>query len=135
MREIVFRGKTCDGSEWLAGYLVREYVQDYHDYDFKIVDADTGVRRPVNPDTVGQFTGMVDANDLMIYEGDILRITRFDDPYIGVVSFRDSCFISESYSSNTLMMVERVPLDHYDSSELTIVGTVHDNREMLGGLV
>lgn len=129
MREIVFRGKKVKDGEWTSGSLWMNIGKPH------IISSGNTVGYEVDLDTVGQFTGMVDANDLMIYEGDILHITHFGEPCIGVVSFRLSCFISETYSSNTQMMVECVPLDHYDSSELTIVGTVHDNREMLGGLV
>lgn len=129
MREIVFRGKKVKDGEWTSGSLWMNIGKPH------IISSGNTVGYEVDINTVGQFTGMVDANDLMIYEGDILHIARFNEPYIGVVSFSGSCFISESYSSLTLMMEERVPLDHYDSSELTIVGTVRDNPEMLGGLV
>ncbi len=71
MREIKFRGRTFDGL-WVYGNLSVSPNED-DAYIVDPLDKDGGVY-PVDIDTVGQLTGVLDKTQDEIYQGDIVLI-------------------------------------------------------------
>lgn len=126
VRTIIFRGKRIDNGEWVYGDLQHDYngeprcISDY-----------CGAN-PVDPSTVGQYTGLKDKNGKRIFEGDILG-TRYyylspDNVAVEVVKwFCNSWVIQEGDRPPT--MLEEDEIMPYSE----VIGNVHDNKELWGG--
>ena len=87
MRNILFRGKKQNG-EWLQGDLV-------HYGDKILIFSENAQNSPdyyeVDPETVGQFTGLTNKSGVKIFEGDIITVkskivkqVRINDTFLSV---------------------------------------------------
>lgn len=131
MREILFRGKRTDNGEWVEGYY---YKAKYCRTDDKLCDYIT-IPHPkeynepsshyiVNPETVGQYTGLRDKDGTKIFEGDIVLLKGYEEPY--QVVFDESCFLV--YSDSV-----RYAMDNFYDYEIEVIGNIYDNPELSGG--
>jgi uncharacterized phage protein (TIGR01671 family) len=83
--------------------------------------------------TEGQFTGMFDKNNNLIYEGDILRrINEYDDGcgydvHLGVVTWDDCHYYSRSIKNELSRSLGNKP----ETCTYEIIGNIHENPELL----
>ena len=143
MRTIKFRGKCVPDSkyagEWVTGGLsqMSEGVTP-HDEDL-IVRFICGIctrSYHVIPDTVGQFTGLLDKDGCEIYEGDIVQ-TQFNKEPFGLVAWHPDgyFFIDTAFGTRESWCTSGfTPLGEFmrhlvsgQPIQLSIVGNVHDN--------
>jgi uncharacterized phage protein (TIGR01671 family) len=129
MREYLFRGKGIDNGEWVYGDL---WCNPYGKRKVCIVspinDQGTTGGNAVNPETVGQYTGMLDKNGTKIFEGDICNFSnRSDIDNYGVVVYdADETEFGIDYGSTYLGLGR-----HYHSRDVEVIGNIYDNPELL----
>lgn len=141
MRTIKFRGKDIETGEWVYVDLLNKesvlnaFIAIIHRCNVKI-----------NPDTVGQFTGLHDKNGKEIYEGDILRGDEYPfncdgvDNYLAEVVWADNVCgfyrITHKKANSTVRGISHgnwSELDEEDIKSFEIIGNIHDNPELLKG--
>ena len=129
MREIKFRGIRLDNGEWVYGDLLHCKGDDAGRVFIK---TDTGLFE-VDPNTVGQFTGLKDNNGREIYVGDILKSERDDRLY--VVKFWIGMFYASVDECNKGIFggfpLHALTENEESGYECDIIGNIHDDPELL----
>ena len=127
MRTIKFRGKSILTDEWFYGDLV--HSADKKRTAILVNDKDSYDECEVDPETVGQFTGLYDCEGKEIFEGDILR---FGNSQSGVCEVKwnehIAAFCIRFYFKDE---IGSRPLG--GGVEFAIIGNIHDNPELLKG--
>lgn len=126
MRTIKFRGIHSETEMWVCGDLVHD--KEGRPMIAMLVENRNIYGDYVIPDTVGQFTGLLDKNSNEIYEGDILgRYTDNGTPVaLSLIVYEDG-FCARSLISGTLFNLALSSI----IDKQTVVGNVHDNPELL----
>ena len=129
-REILFRGaRLCDG-KLVNGALVMVKENDESEkYVPNIVISygpDTFDWFEVEPETVGQFTGLTDKNGTKIFEGDIVKEQYKSHEIIYNVFWDEDYFAFRVKSKDySYYLDELVP------SNSEVIGNIYDNKELL----
>ena len=128
MRTIKFRGKDRRTGKWFYGNL---YVKDTRGRTH-ICTPERGCF-DIDPETIGQFTGLYDCNGNKIYEGDIVEWEK--DGLMYVVKFWDGMFYASVKECNDGIFggFPLHALTKHDDRKCKIVGNIFDNPELLKG--
>lgn len=128
MRDIEFRGKQTDNGEWVYGVPTKdgrgEMVMVENIFECEEYNCRGANCLYVDENTVGQYTGLKDKNGTKIFEGDIVLLKGYDEPY--QVVFDESCF--QVYSDSV-----RYAMDNFYDYEIEVIGNIYDNPELSGG--
>lgn len=128
-RVIKFRGKSLNNGNWAYGDLSQR-------------GQITFIECEVQPETIGQFTGLFDKNGKEIYEGDIVSKTTksgYPDNRVGEIVFRNGLFGIRNDSRYglpvSILVSESNWVDGNASGtsifEYEVIGNVYDNPELL----
>ena len=140
-REMIFRGKRLDNGEWLHGDLMHDNRDGC--YVYPLDSLGLYVENKVDPDTVGQFTGIYDKAGVKIFEGDIVRKRdlTFGLKFDGVVVYNSEigCFRIHSENNDVTMRMGFEASDVYNDGKCTVpvkyeyevIGNIFDNSELL----
>lgn len=121
MREILFRGKRVDNGEWAYGSYV--HIVQYKESTDYIADEEPD-QYVVIPETVGQYTGLKDKNNVKAFEGDIVVCNQSGSYGISVIIYDNSAFYVMPLNGNIL---ERTLWDYwYNDWDIEVIGNVHD---------
>lgn len=129
MREILFRGKRKDNGEWVFGmpWIFKDHacVCPWHEGMCKY---DTGFYPVhVDPETVGQFTGLSDKNGKKIFEGDIVTFRTSTSTF-------KPLYVRWHYETARFLVTTADCIRSYPMDEVwqyEIIGNIHDHPELL----
>lgn len=139
MREILFRGKRTDNGEWVTGtplfYVDRCKMMQVAAVHVDFIDDGClyySEGFPVDPETMGQYTGLRDRLGKRIFEGDIVKT-----PFCGntlcdfLIQFINGGF----YAVPPGIEIDVVrPWKHHlngSNNKMVVIGNIHDNPELL----
>ena len=134
MREHLYRAKRKDNGEIVIGSLIvtdsgETLIVSGWDFGLEFIK----FAHSVIPETVGQYTGLLDKNGMKIFEGDIcnLRKIRYE------IVFFDCGLYAKIYKTKKLKYGHTVYKTCYElignlcEKGLEVVGNIHDNPELL----
>lgn len=124
MREIKFRGKCLVHGEWVYGYYLEQAFCDGQGLGSYIkIHGYSPIK--VDPDTVGQYTGLKDKKGQEIYEGDIVCL--------GDAKRRIGVIVRSDTKPAFVLEVNDTTFDLYyrNQHRYEVVGNIYDNQELI----
>ena len=136
MREILFRAKRADNGKWVEGFYVN--VKRPIIADLEALPSGNWYWFDVDPETVGQFTGLMDKNKKRIFEGDVIAFSSFDwsecdELREGDVYWCDGAFWVDCTAKYGDEAVYALSWDAGRVGNVTVIGNIRDNPELLEG--
>lgn len=139
-REIKFRGKRISDGRWVYGDLLHiaggcviyhgsqtesQLIEDRPNLAIELYMDEVS---PVFPETVGQYTGLYDADGREIYEGDIIESSSGGGIPIGYEQ-KEASFTANligTYPNNG--GIRQQWIDEYGKK---VIGNIYENKELL----
>lgn len=158
-RENKYRGKRIDNGEWVHGNLIKMDAQGSQSFIFPFRNFASTLSCgqivaynmvEVDPDTVGQFTGLKDKSGVEIWEGDVLSFKEIlwsdcsrakiievrEEALIGIITYNELCSVVKVYRGNVSSFGwnhetnECIMID-INPEELKVIGNIHENPELM----
>lgn len=125
-RQIKFRGISRDTGKWLVGALIPNGKKEAYIAPFgRCLQLEE-----VDPDSVGQFTGLLDKNGKEIYEGDRVNVLQAERNFDIVVKWSNEAMAFMACYADG----EQSPFSWFTNLriyQLTVIGNIHDNPSLI----
>ena len=129
MRKILFKGKRIDNGGWIYGSPIFQdgyvLIRFWNSEEFKFEE------HLVAPESVYEFTGLIDKSGKKIFEGDIVKAQDdiFGSPFCngitGKVVYEETAFFIEPKDPMETQWLFN------ECAVYEIIGNIHDNPELL----
>ncbi len=163
MRNMSFRGKCVDDNDWVNGYYTELPVgslgatifantdevitEDTDSFIIAITTRQYSSLSPANPlevveselikvipETIGQFTGLLDKNGNKIFEDDIIKTKFYGKDTGNGVNFNDYDYFRVVYHEASFCIenaTRRFVITSESAKRFEIIGNIYDNPELL----
>lgn len=144
-REIRFRGKSLKDGEFEYGSLLtyqRSIDIEGDDRVFAAISYEGLEPIEVEPNTVGQFTGLQDKNGKDIYEGDIVTDFIHEGKPFGVIEWHNDGYFfinvdfnkKQQYQGSFTPLGEMIRVEINDHPlDVKVIGNIYDTPQLLKG--
>lgn len=135
MREILFRGRGTRGDKkWIEGDLFHGY-NGYVGVTKKLLGVETW---QVDPETVGQYTGLCDRDGKKIFEGDIIKYSHHVINEKAIIKYGAPTerytmygwYLDDNHGNAAFLLSEYF-IEFFDC---VVIGNIYDNPELIGGV-
>ena len=135
MRTIKFRAKRTNG-EWVVGNFIHHFATCFKNKERYSIflpkpknDNDGYWVEDIDPDTIGQFTGLYDCDGNEIYEGDIVK-WKADNLLYAVIFNWGMFYASVEFCNQDIYGGFPLHALAGDEKGIEIVGNIYDNPEL-----
>lgn len=128
-RLILYRAKRHPDGEWVYGLPRYDNVEDGIITAFETLD---GKIHFIDVETLGEFTGLTDKNNINIFDGDVVKIDGKYTRYI-VYSPEHTAFCAMRFIDKQQSELTGTLGDGYDNykRQYEVVGNIYDNPEFM----
>lgn len=137
MREHLYRGQRARDGKWVYGFYYTAGGRKFILGDDN-PDSDIQMAYEVMPETVGEYTGLYDNNNVRIFEGSIVRHRKWEESErFPVVWDEDQCRFGIDVSENKNLVsnwedrcVWPLRKEDVDCLDIIVVGNIYDDLEI-----